>query len=1065
MGRHEMFEEPWRNDEVGQRKDEVTPSVVRPQQIEAEIKVAVQYLAHFYQALSERYPLIIAAPVSDFHTGSSLHALISVARAALPANLKYRCKVRVYTRLPEVFLVQQKADLVVVPEAVAGDALAAAQRQPVLLDRQGQVVTGRSSLDHGALGYARRVLSRVRKLPEGLLLFSQRYQNQLDDGLPSSEGVEAVPLTYNLAYAMSASASAERRQGLIDYLLKQAEERDPSEVSDDRLRWQRLIRSDEWDLFPPADLCRVLFQDPEELKPGGKEFQHEVEDAAGRLTLDTGSYLQQWWDAGDERKQRRLQQLLAHRPPLVSERTVVDYLSDVPIDRLAAKGPVHGLLEAERKAGIIGNRSRESVELAKLASDDQVRAVLSRATSEGALSPTWAPRYVGLADEAQLLVMAQELLAIPESWEPWSNAPKVLFDAIREFQSIPRKLRRGVLAAGEMLSPTEALEVYLRLADIVARIDAVETPPPDNPLIARLMVALTEITEFADRKYLIRLALADDWPCLTPRILVSRLPHAWWDELAAFLINESAIREIIETPFLLQLGRKLAAEEVKALEKLFETLNERMMSEPDGTIRALISRGWWWSWRQQSPLTADQYRVTGLKWLSCDAWLSGDAPEATLEAWNQVMGDLKPGGLSGEEMKRLCSGGLGVRRMLWPAIPPFENQQLDDLCELATDLGALLELAESVDENELSFPLGDPIARYLLVLSDLRGELPEDSLHWLKSTGTVWPIEPPDLTIEQADELCRKAGHLQDRADEAREQAVARAVFEDLGGALDAADRLSLWHTQSFLAKLTDRLFSLSSVADLRDENAIRINSRVDSALSLNQSHVSDIPAQFVADGRFSNIAEFLRPGIGQQIQTRSLPGRVLDALAEAKPNDPCWKKAAQPPKGNDIPLLSLIAFKIRHQDVNADKWHGIHKNGWRTFMHAIERCDWLLEPVKDPRAGLPALYLAASLLGDGKMGSAAGRLIRMGRSARYRRDYKWWRALLRALWTSPTGYVFWSADDRPDIALSLISGAVSYLPEAEQKSFNVALRDLRRSERPGSLLEELHPRHPDWAA
>ncbi len=1057
LGRHEMFEEPWRNDEIGQRKDEVAPEVVRPQQVKAEGKVAVRYLAHLYQALCERYPLIIAAPISDFHTGSPLHALVSVARAALPKNLKRACKIRVYTRLPEVFLVQQQANLVVVPEAVAGDALAAAQPKPVLLDRQGQVLTGRRSLHRPVLGYARGVLRRAVNIPEGLLLFSERYQNRLGAALPSSEDVEMVPLTYNLAFAMSGSESEERRKGFIDYLLKQADELGPSEASDEPPHWQRLIGKGEWRLFPHDDLRRVLFQDPGELGAGGRKLQREVEDAAGRLALDTGDYLRRWWNAGDERKQRRLLQLLAHRPSLVPESLGVEYLSRIPIDRLAAMGPVQGVLEAERKAGVIGRRNQESVELAKLAADDQVRAVLSRATSDGALSPSWARRYVGLAAESQLPVMTEEMLSAAAHWQAWSNAPKMLFDAVRKLRVIPKHLKIGIVATGEMLEPAEHLGVYLRLADMVTRIDAAEARPPENPLIARLMAALPEITQAKDRRYLIEIALDKDWPCMTTRTLMPggqlRLPFSWWGEFAGLLIGESAVRELLDTATLLRLGSELSAEEGEALEQLFATLNGRMSSEADGTTRVLISQGWWWGWSQQSSLPAELHRMAALKWMTCDVWLGGDAPEATLEAWNRVIEDLKPGGLSGREMQRLCGGGLGPRT--WPSITPFENQQLEDLGQLATDLGALVELAESVGENELPLALDDPIPHHLLVLSGLQGGLPGDSLHWLKSAGTVWAIAPPDLTLQQAEELYAKAGHLRDRADEAWEQAVARALFDDPEGALDAADRLSLWRTPSFLSALTGRLFSLGSVADLGAEIASRIDERIDPEASLKLDRPEEIPRQF-AGADWANVAEFLRPGIGAQVQRRSLPGRVLHALAEGLAYDPCWRKAAQQPVHKGLPpLLTLLAFKIRHGDLSDETSAKIRENGWMTFKRAVKRCDWLLRPAGDQEAGLPAFYLAASLLGDGAMGHAAQEVIFMDGSVRYRQNREWWRALLRALWSAASGQAIWSAEDRPDVALRLIFDLVPDLSDPERSALYGALREEARGELARPFLDE----------
>ncbi len=101
IGRSEVFESPWRDDDPGQRVPEPEPALTRVEQIKAEPDAAALFLAHLFQSCLRRRPLIVLAPLSDFEVGAGLHSLLSFARGALPAELRQECRVRIYTRRPE----------------------------------------------------------------------------------------------------------------------------------------------------------------------------------------------------------------------------------------------------------------------------------------------------------------------------------------------------------------------------------------------------------------------------------------------------------------------------------------------------------------------------------------------------------------------------------------------------------------------------------------------------------------------------------------------------------------------------------------------------------------------------------------------------------------------------------------------------------------------------------------------------------------------------------------------------------------------------------------------------
>ncbi len=1082
LGRSEVFEEPWRDDEEGRRVAEVPPAMARPEQVKAEPDVAARFLAHLYQALIVGYPLIVAAPVPDFRRGSALHALISFARAALPAELKRRCRVRVYSHHPEVFLRQLGTDLLVVPDAVAGEALATSRsRKPVLLTRQGEIHTGEVALDDRALSYARAVVIRARKLPQGLLLFSERYRD-----LAESHDLDThLPITYNLAYAMA----EEKWQGLLGYLLSKAQK------SDQPLPWESLIHPEEWELFPSDELLDLAFRDAEGLNDRGRDFQERVRDEVLHLGLETGEYLDGWWDAEDTRKQDLLLELLATRPGLVADPAT--YLSHVPLDRIAARGrPVHGVLAAELEAGTIGRRAKESVELGKLAHRPEVREVLSRATFGGQLDPGWAWRYVRAAADGELVAMAETLLERPARWKPWDNVPKELFEALRKVDAVPETLRPAICRAGEVLDPFADFDTYLRLADVLARLGGA------NPLIDRLLAKLRagdrppdrrrtsapaalplSKLELQKRDFLIGIALSDEWRCLDPRVLVddgrlpiTLLPYSSFGKFAGRVLASADFCEVLDTSYLLRLANGLPPNDEESFRRLYELLDRRFRMDPLDTTTALLEQNaaasdgkdvaagkfsfnWWWSWRQSTRLSPSEQREVALQWLGSEVWQYSEAPEPTVEEWERVVADLELERVSGEEMNRVCSTGSQPVHD-WPWITSFEKRQLDDLCRLGGDLGALAELAENIQESDIHQPLGS-VGRYVLAMSTLRDGLPEYSLRWLQGSGA----SGPPLNIEQAEYILDHAGHRQIQANEALLGTIGTEVSTNTGAAIDAAQQHQLFYDPSFLDRLREWLVDQSpSTMELVVATKIdRILAEINPRITRDQSKTADrylrAAREFAEDGTYPNIAEFLYPDIRQRFGDLSLPKRIIEALARNSPNDLCWEQAAekdrQPSSAARHPL-SVAAERIRSGKLRRETVEAVRKNGWQTFQEALTWSPGLLAPDSDTRGApaLPALELTASLLGDGAVGCAAQRLIYVNASYGSRGRVDWWRALLGTILNYSAGKRR-SSEFRDELALRLVYESFSGHDDYGYREFRQAVAaELESSVAWGTLLE-----------
>ncbi len=747
LGNSAMFESPWRDEQTGQRVPEHFPAVLQKQLLEAEPQVAARLLAHLLQGCVRRRPVILAAPLTDFTAGSPLHALVSFARGGLPADLKPACRIRVYTRTPELFVRHLHTTLIAVPEEVASEA----QGLPAtLLDRQGHVLEGKA-LEPVALAYAEEVCRRAIRLPEGLTRFSERFRDyRLQPGLPSEGEVRTVEVIYNLAVALAGSPEVQKDL-LLSYLPQTAQKL--GTVAD----WTRLLTAEEWKQFPLDALQDLLLLDSTAATPGVLALQEALQQARVELTVD--SRFDEWLERPSLPKLRRLLQLFSRQKPP----DMLSKLSALPISELAKAGPVQELLAAELAHGTLGHRSGESTDLAELASDPKVFEILRDAVEQGMLSPQWAAIWIQQVKADDLIPAAGRLLGHPGFWTHrrlWGEIPLQLLDALLRSKSMPRALLPVLQEAGRGIDWVADFALGLRLVELATRAGAVETSA-GNELITGLWSALNALAP-GDRDLLVAATGSPEWRCLSARSLVDggELRVQWLYERAERWLAEPELVQALSTRALLELGRHVQKAEHRS--RLRELLGQRMAADPEEATDALIAAGEWAYWRrEEKSLPAVALRKAAMAWMISRSWQQ-EEKEALREDWRQVVADLSQ--LSTAEMCELC--GAETPGRLWPWIPPFEEDQLRDLIALAPDLGALADFAEAVRDEPMFQILREPSHRWILRASSWSSRLPPDTLLWLIEK----PPSGPLLDSQQCELLVESAGRRQQRALQARQE-------------------------------------------------------------------------------------------------------------------------------------------------------------------------------------------------------------------------------------------------------------------------------------------------------
>ena len=321
IGWRSAFDQPWRDSRPsrgpGYPGDQSAADIrhrsetVWAEAVKNERAAAVQLLAHFLEACKTHRPLVIAVPIEEFVEDNPLYHLIAFARAALPETIKINCRIRIYTSQPEAAISAWKCDLIVIPEDLAPDALAA-RRDAMLLDRRGRRLSSGPPID---TTYAEAVVERMVQFPGSLFSFSARIA-RMPQPVPSA----AIPLVYNLAEVfpsenpdpapVAASSDLQRdRDSLLVFLYANAGT--PSGVSFS----DRLIEASEWRMFSDSAINELAFSCVE--TPSAEAFRsHARTILALEKRVDQDKLMTWWASVPEDRRLSELRELI--RAQLVS---------------------------------------------------------------------------------------------------------------------------------------------------------------------------------------------------------------------------------------------------------------------------------------------------------------------------------------------------------------------------------------------------------------------------------------------------------------------------------------------------------------------------------------------------------------------------------------------------------------------------------------------------------------------------------------------------------------------------------------------------------------------------
>lgn len=1015
LGRCEAFDPPWRDVPPGERPHVSVPEVspVRPEQVLSREKDAEMVLACLLEGRSQGTPVCLLAPVRDFRAGGELHALASIARAALPEDLRRGCRVRVYTRSPELFLRTLGADLLVVPEDLAAQAIAASRGGRVL-DPSAGMLSGEEP-GEDAREYARRVLGRFGKFPQGLLAFSSRYAAlRSTRGVPVGSDLSMVTPTYNIAVALD--EGDEQLGDLFERYMKAAAKGPTGQD----IPWERLLAPDEWQRFPRQLLISEVLRDPTVMSRGERRLQVAVEKALGCLKAVVDRYLDDEWSP---ERVARLSALLELDPPLVSPGALAARTRRFPLAAIQRSERPDILLAAELTAGVIGDRASDAGGLADMATGSGCRGVLLEATAKGALDGEWAVRWIERASKEKLRTTVTEALFGQElQRSSWTGVAEALLTRLRV-----EELGSAELAAvnGRIESLLDGLDVHSHL-EIFMRSAALVAQLGETVTVARAREVLDDLDRPEERHLVLQVALGEEGGAAAPQLLVDQegqLATRWLLDEADRLLGHESVRSHLSLGALLQLGDRIGMAQ-QVFEELIGELDRRYGDDRRAMTEALVTKGWWYLWRRSTSALgrSAERRLAALDWLSCPAWSGPGVAEATREAWRAALEDLD-GQLAAEEMERLCAPE-GPR---WPWIGGFELDQVQDLGGLGRHLGSLAVLASSLYDEE--FLTGAPVVEWLL------GESKAEP-GWTEALQAL--LEPPIsevLSLEAAEALVELRECFGPRV---IDLLVGSAVCHlDTNGprVIGLADKARLWQEEKMHGKL--RRWLEGKAARVRPETLQAVDERLED-VELAPPGPSSARTRRVAEDLAArdllNLAGLLDRARAQGVRARRRVGPFLAALES---NDvsglAAQLKRLTSGSQSESPLADLVADLL---DTPLDG---------RCVKMGLERFVSALSPshVRERDGVLPALELAVVVFRDRGLGEI---VLAFARENRWkdRSEPAWWRALLRTMSRCRRRHGWPGANDRPEVARALLVVSMPDLVERAGEALGEALRSSR---------------------
>lgn len=577
LGDARGFDAPWR--ERTQRPQPVEEVPGPPTLREPE--TAAFLLAHLYEARVHRRPVVMAVPLTEFAAGGGLAPLVAFARAALPLALKRTARIRVYTRLADLYLRHLGVQLIVVPEDEATTALAA-RREATLLDRSARRVDGRTA-DGGAQDYAVQVVEMYQKFPGALVRFSARSV-----GLPWGERLPTPAEAAGIRFAYTVAAQQDDPPGLGKFVLRLFEHLDRGETVD--VPWRTLLDATDLLASPADDLTNIILAEPR---------------------------------TADARALRSLAEVALRD----NGETIGDRLGDAPSLSRVLELHERGLLDEASAGRLLGRAdARRLIELVREgeAGGSRFRTLLSL-TERGVVTPAWLPAFVDALDDTAVADVCVHLFAGGDRGEPWRAVVDACIRRLAHADHVPTDVGRAL--AG--------LPVPSRLTDVLAYAEVLvrSEHPAGHKLVRRLV---TEAATPDERRTLVIEAATGTWRSLTG----FEVPAAWRADVAREMVQHrklapSTIAEALELRA--HLPQDAEADVVPAMDEIMRRDARRATSD---LVGAQDDPDAWLRWRLQSAVPAEILRESARAWLRSPTWSQQGHDAAPLEQWKRAIRDL-----------------------------------------------------------------------------------------------------------------------------------------------------------------------------------------------------------------------------------------------------------------------------------------------------------------------------------------------------------------------------------------------------------------------------------------
>lgn len=686
--------------------DPAPPTGAPLEPILADQALAISLIAHLFQGMLMGWPVILGVPLTQFTAESPLARIVAFARGALPQRLRQRCRVRVFSRIPESFLgagagpnrtLVGAADLLVIPAELAGPALSAVKRRALLLDARGERRDGPPPAA-GLLDYADAVIASAQRFPAHLTAFSERFDRLWSDETgapPGPDLTDWVNLTYHLAVALAGTAT-HCGSLFTNVLLAQAR-------ANPQVPWSTLIRAQDWARFPPEHLIRFSLRADDDLGVGERRLQDALVEAFQQrgATLDAG--LTTWWNPATEAKRRRLLQLCDRTPPLISAARAAALTRPLSIAELAdSGGPLAGALRAEYQTGVLGARQAQAPGLLACLEQPGLLELLLEAGKAGVLAPPWQCGDLATLPLPQATTLARQLLGHPQTLSATPDLASRLCARLRSEPGGVEAIIADLEGALAQLDPATDPLVYLDLAAAFAQLR-----PTQAPVLRRqFWTATAGLAKVPDPAGLLAHLLGGRWDFLSAERLFDDqgcLHVKPTPPVAILLLGQEALCRRLRCRDLIPLGALLPASAGPAIAAYHRRLQSLMELEPAPTTARLIQAGAWLAWRRHADQTLDAptRQRLAIAWMTSPAlaalredaarvrppqWrIDRPAPqeplvEVTRETWTQVLEDL--GTLTPEHLHLLTQPDTH-----WPWIHPFQAEQAQALATLALSAG------------------------------------------------------------------------------------------------------------------------------------------------------------------------------------------------------------------------------------------------------------------------------------------------------------------------------------------------------------------------------------------